>query len=249
MELEAFLDQCAAISMAQFEDPSDLYDVLSQGESVWEDVAGERAERREKQGYIDPRDARAFLRQATLHNTDIRDTPDYLTTSYFRKWDPPSTGIRPPTTDDIAPDSTGNRLLPSDDPTATTGGATHTDTPDYYAMVSAAMTQLAQDNPPAYQDRTKELAYLVNVIKAGAANDGERYQLYQAAEAAISTVALGIALQHPDGGDTMTDLLIQTSAVNLFKQAVYYLYTNQTAVRYDHLVPNRQKLGLWVQHL
>src|SRR5690606_38417850 len=64
----------------------ELSTVLSEGESLAEDVEAAREERRSKQGYVEPRAARAFLSLALKPPTSEQRPlgRDPLTRAYFR---------------------------------------------------------------------------------------------------------------------------------------------------------------------
>jgi hypothetical protein len=61
-------------------------------------------------------------------------------------------------------------------------------------LLIAALRQLAELAPERFAERSEELAYLSNVLLAGASVDGRRLRTLEAVEHAIDGVSLGLAL-------------------------------------------------------
>lgn len=72
------------------------------------------------------------------------------------------------------------------------------------AAFLSALQLLQQEKPDAFHQRMDELAYLSNVLVAGASDRGERFRPAQAAEAALATVYFGALLLLKERVDVRT---------------------------------------------
>ncbi len=89
--IERILKTINHISTEYIEDNGGLYNVLTSGEMLENDLAAERETRREQQGYVSPEAATAFLQQARVTSVEelLSATGyDYLTTHYFTAFSP-----------------------------------------------------------------------------------------------------------------------------------------------------------------
>lgn len=195
--LERVLDRCAAASQAYTEDLEALADVLSEAESLAEDAEAEREERRAARGFVEPRAAKGFLELARAP-FDPKATRDATTKAYFRELVPEAPPVLDPRDTRLATllaeaESTARRptpRLPGRSGTAIDAEPIETEA----LPIRDAMQLLAERNPARYAERLEELAYLTNVITAGAAKGDRRFSAAEAADAALATVALGAAL-------------------------------------------------------
>ncbi len=80
------MQNCCRITYERIADNGGLYDVLTANAQVLSDVAFEREERREQQGYVTPAMAVAFLQSARQLRLEDPAAPprDHVTVSYFR---------------------------------------------------------------------------------------------------------------------------------------------------------------------
>jgi hypothetical protein len=222
--LVRILDHCAAIAGDYVEDLDALADVLTLEESLADDVEAEREQRRAQQGYVEPRAARNFLTLARkpLKRSDKRDP---VTRAYFRELE-----IDASATEDRA--AALERLGAAAGETISSGSemelapASSSDPLDAFI---AAMQLVHEHDPARFGARMEELAYLSNVLVAGAAIDGERVGAVRAAEAALATVALGAALELQEAAtaSALARVLMAFSADYLFRKA------SSTLVRAD----------------
>jgi hypothetical protein len=60
--------------------------------------------------------------------------------------------------------------------------------------LTRALRELAQTDPAAFARHAEELAYIANVLLAGASIDGDRLRPAEAAQAALACVNLGLEL-------------------------------------------------------
>jgi len=190
--LTRVLDRCADMASRYLDDLDELTSLLTAEESLAEDVEAEREERRSKQGYVEARAAKNFL---TLSKTplDKNARRDPVTQAYFRDLEPVVLSPKQ-SAHEVA---TTSRLLEAvqgvlpEAPRLLTSGA---DTEEKAPRIMAAIRSLQEEAPTAFQGRMEEFAYLTNVIVAGASKKDGRFELAEAAEAVLATVALGAEL-------------------------------------------------------
>ena len=183
------LDRCVAMTTEYIESNGGLYEVLTSDEMLEGDVAGDREDRRAETGHVPPTDAAAFLKLAKA-GADVAPTEhDPITRAYFRRLVKTTTatrkasGARPAAMLD-APSATFARL-----PAGPVAGPAPAE-----PLLIRAMRQLAEDDPARFDERTEELAYLVNVLVAGCSFRGRRLRPVEAAAAVIATCSEGLAL-------------------------------------------------------
>jgi len=203
--LTRILDRCLAVTHAEVESLEELSQVLSEGASLAEDVEAEREDRLARKGYVEPRAARAFLLQAGEGGGHKGRDP--LTQAYFR---------------DLAHTPPASNKTQSPLARTLAGVAQPASAP-----VLPALHKLQTNSPEAFAHRLAELAYLANVLLAGAQTEGRRYQLAEAAEAALATVAYGAELEAqsraPQSGraspQQLREVLASCPADQLFRRA------------------------------
>lgn len=202
--LERVLDRAAAACTHYLEDLDELCEALTAAESLAEDVEAAREERRAAQGYVEARAAAAFLllagRPLTTPLSEV--SRDANTKAYFRGL-PESLRTQP---------FGAGQVLPADDASALKGSGLEllvdvepqSGAPDARAVVAsdrdhvpleAALEALAQVEPERFSQRMEELAYLANVLVAGASSGAGRLSPMEAASAALASVALGALLE------------------------------------------------------
>lgn len=204
---------CCALSNVGFEDDG-LADLLADGEQAMLDLAVEREQRREAQGYVTPAQARAFLQQARELRLAGAAAPaaNPLARAYFGS-------ISESTTRDAhrPADSAGLLAAGADAPPATANSAEATAAvfellseagilpPAPRALLSGASDDTARlshlrtrlefardQNDSAYSARNEELAYLANVLMAGCALQTRPFTLQEASAAATAICNLGL---------------------------------------------------------
>jgi len=201
--LERVLDRCAAINSDYLDDLAALVGVLSERESNAEDALGAREDRRTAQGYVEPRAAKAFL--AAARAPIVAPARDPLTRAYLRELD-----HTPHVAETELPDEL--RALLDDAPERALPAAP--------SPILAALRELPAE---AYAARMRELAYLANVLVAGATYDGRRFAPYEATQAVLATIALAAALRGASEPDALRALLASTEADHLFREAASHL--------------------------
>lgn len=222
--LERILDRLSRITDAHLDDPDALSAVLTEGESLAEDVEAAREERRAQKGHVEPQAARAFLELARGPATEAGRDP--LTHAYFRELDrsrmAPRRASAPSRPRLAAGEVHGleeavTTLIAEEPPRAGEAVRAH--------PLLAALRALASSDASLAETRMEEIAYLANVILAGAQRGERRFRPGEATEAALATVALGAMESGGRDPETLAEVLRTRSADLLFRAASERLAT------------------------
>lgn len=242
------LDRCAAMSSREMDDEGGLYEVLTAEESFEGDVAADRSDRRAREGFVAPSDARSFLRLAaqTPIQAILEEPRDPVTRAYFRELDRSSSAAP------AAPvPQEGARLLgllesagvlhePAAKPkkpkklSAKSRDGAKTPTTTIAAagerdharddLLRDALGYLAATHPMLHAERMEELAFLVNVLVAGAsihgggdAKHGRAFRAGEAAEAVVEVAALGLAHAASVTGREPNEIIEKDGVVMVFR--------------------------------
>jgi hypothetical protein len=215
--LSRWLERLADISADSVDDEDDAvdgyYHALRRAETLADDVAAQRGERREQQGYISPSDALSFLRSArrcSLVEILGAPAPDPITQAYFRDY---FTSLGDPAN---APASVRSEAVAYDE--SVQGGDGAAPSPAAARWLSAlrevdaaaprrllpagtsqapelpvrvAMLALKRVDPALYSRRVVELSYLANILLSGASHEARNFRPVEAAEAALALCNLG----------------------------------------------------------
>lgn len=190
------LERCAHLSREHIDESGGLSEVLSADEMLESDLSAERETRRAERGFVAPSAAAAFLRLALRERAETPATEhDPLTRAYFRDLSrqPPVPLERPSAllellaSAGIVEQRARARSLP---------GKAAPGEP----LVVVALRVLAEDTPAAFAERSEELAYLSNVLVAGAMVDGRRLRPVEAVAHALGCVSLGLSLASGSAG-------------------------------------------------
>ncbi|MGE3547629.1 MAG: DUF6178 family protein, partial [Kofleriaceae bacterium] len=187
------LDRCCALSGRDAEDNGGLYNVLTSEQMLAGDLEAARQDRRAAVGFIAPSSARAFLRGAATTDVEVARSQerDAITRAYFRELE-----AEPLT---AAPDARpllellqANGILEDAAPAtrALTSGPQH----GLEAAFRDALLACEARDPDSYQRRMAELAFLANVLVAGADPGDRAFRPSEAAAAVLA--ACGVALEH-----------------------------------------------------
>lgn len=190
--LERVLDRCSALASSYVDDLDALTELLSESESVADDVLGEREARRAAAGYVEPQAARAFL---ALPPSAERDP---ITRAYFRELTPPRTARQdvPEELREALAQLEPERMLP--------------------APLSPVLEALRELPPELYAVRLAELTYLANVLIAGArSREGGRYTPHEASTEVLATIERAL----PGDPEAMARVLAATPCDLLFRRA------------------------------
>jgi hypothetical protein len=240
--LRAILEQCCAMSTEYISGQGGLFQVLTAEEMLDSDVAAARDDRRGAEGFVSPADARAFLELARRGGAS--DARDPITRAYFRALETPA----PKPESKAAPGS--GATTKRDAPAATTSDQRALDALLREAQVIAsaparalpaltggdaarphlvaplfeqAMSDLRQRDPARFDERAREVGYLVNVWIAGGAHEGRRPRPVEALETVLQTCEAAMRTQLASGRATPEEaiaVLARTPADVLFRRGL-----------------------------
>jgi hypothetical protein len=165
------MTRCRALSTEYIEDNGGLYDVLTTEEQVFSDVAADRGERRDEEGYVDPPLAVAFLdlaRRPVAH-APAPPSRDHVTARYFRLFT--------------------RRVLPVARPPLLAAASGQR---DRISRIRAHMVCAGEGDPAAHARHAAELGYLANVLVAGCSFQSRRFRPVEAADAALAVCNFGL---------------------------------------------------------
>jgi hypothetical protein len=202
--LVRLLDRLACVDGRYLDDLGELSTVLSEGESLAEDVEATREERRSKQGYVEAQAARAFLTLARrpLESSAAFTDRDPLTKAYFREL---QRNQHVPLAAAVSSSQDALRALPPaiqrelTESSADAEGSPITDASSSSATVMSVFTnalrELSTSEPHLFGERMEEFAYLVNMLLAGHERGGDRLRPKAAADAVLATVCYGAVIE------------------------------------------------------
>lgn len=188
--LTRLLERCCYLASELIEDNGGLYAVLTTAEQLEADVAQAREQRREREGFVAPADAAAFLGLA--RSGRVGDDP--ITRGYTQAQR--EAARRPP------PGVDGLQLLEeaevptSRPPMALLGAGGDTGVPTLAPTLREALARL---QAKALSRCMEELGYLSNVLLSGCTHAGRPLRALEAAQVAIATCNLGLEA-HPEAG-------------------------------------------------
>lgn len=168
-----------------------LDNLLPVDEQVMFDLAFDREQRREQQGYVSPAQARAFL-QMSRRARPGRDTPPQgnpIARAYSRaiEWTPSPDAADPVTVlADVLLDA-GILVQP---PRALLDGGQSQ--PSRRARIEAHMRFAGDHDQAAFSLRNQELAFLANTIMAGCSIQARPFTAQETADAAVAVCNLGL---------------------------------------------------------
>jgi hypothetical protein len=204
------MEGCRALSNSGREIDG-LDELLAEGDQIMFDLSVEREGRREKQGYVTPAQARAFLqmsRQLGL-GSDALPPANPLAAAYFRAIDERmEEDVRSefgllaagaevsPASEDTAEavaavfDVLLEEGVLAQPPRALLGGSEgHA---PRLGRIQTHMQFMLDRDPPAYSRRSEELAYLANLLMAGCAIQARPFTAQEATDAAAAVCNLGL---------------------------------------------------------
>lgn len=221
------LARCEAMTARRIDDEGGLYAVLQEEETLEEDVRGEREDRRGEAGHVAPSAAAAFLALARKGDGAALGEHDPLTKAWLRGLARTPLPAAPARASGARSDLAALlREAEGDDarPVALLGPAGGAEPP----LLARAMARLLEDGDEAAGARSEELAYLANVLAAGAPLRGRRMRQVDAVRGAIALVSLGLELAPPakkasDPLERAVAALRATPADGLFRLALHTL--------------------------
>lgn len=196
--------RCVRATAAAAEDEGSYAMLLNADEELSEAAAAEREARREREGYVAPQDAKAFLalvrrtpRESVLHEARLDPVVEsYLQSLQVTPQSPPR-NAQPPASERAAmlaarltaalaaeartADATAERALPE---AAAAGGAP--------SRLRSLMAELRADDPERYFACKRELGFLANALVAGDASAGRKRTPAEAAQAVLDACGRGL---------------------------------------------------------
>jgi hypothetical protein len=214
--LMRILDRLCAMTAEHVDREGGLHSALTAEEMLEADVTGDREDRRAEAGFVAPADARAFLKLARQPLVELPRDHDPMTSAYFR-------GLAARGSAPSAPPPSGlSRVLldagvvtPSSEATPLLGAGTRGPREPIFVR---AMRALAETDVGAFAARSEEIAYLANVLVAGASlGDGRPYRPVEAVQKVIAVCSRGLALASTKGDPVA--ILREHPAEALFRRA------------------------------
>ncbi len=209
--LTRMLERCCYISTEYIEDNGGLYDVLTSEEMLESDVAAEREERREQEGYVAPSSAASFLNLARitpLEELRTSETVDPITRSYFRSFERAAGDGSKKGTQALSQGAPAQRVQsekvvrflqelreaevleePGQQPLLAAGERQEARAEP---LLKLAVVALRDRNPDVHVERLRELSYLANVLLSGCGFGGRGFRPLEAADAAMAVCNLGL---------------------------------------------------------
>jgi hypothetical protein len=253
------MEGCRALSNSGYEIDG-LDDLLVEGDQVMFDQAVNREGRREKQGYVTPAQARAFLqmsRQLRL-GSDAQPPANPLARAYFRAIDErmeadvhSESGLlaagleRAPASEDTAEavaavfDVLLEAGVLEQAPRALLGGGEGHAT--RLGHIQAHLQFVLDRDSAAYSTRSEELAYLANTLMAGCAIQARPFTAQEASDAAVAVCNLGLENWPPHWlpANTMappSSFLVDHDLVSVFQVGWAVLYKDVSMYAAEQLI-------------
>jgi hypothetical protein len=241
---------CRRLSNSRPEEDG-FHDLLIDTEQDLFDLAVDRDERREKQGYVTPAQARAFLQAARELQLDRGAAPllSPIAQAYFRaiEWteEPGAAAASEPPSEnaEAAADALSNvvdalldaGVLPGQ-PRGLLAGA-HDET-QRASVLQRLMQHANEYDPVAFSSRGGELAYLANAIVAGCSVQGRPFTASEASDAAAATCNLGLEnwSRYWPHEDVSERFLIEHDLVSVFQVGWRVLHADVCLFAADRLV-------------
>jgi len=222
-----------------------LDDLLTEPAQLLYDVALDREQRRSQQGYSTPADARAFLRMARQR----RGTRNPIAAAYFRAADdsaassdneasdPSRRPLEQTSTDESIPealhaivDLLAEAGLVPQQPRALLEGAREQ---SRFTRIRPLMEYVREMDDNAHLTRSRELAFLANVLIAGCSIQSRPFTAQEASDAVVGICNLG--LEHC--GATLPDaFLVDHDLVTAFEAGWAVLHEDVSMFVAEHLI-------------
>jgi hypothetical protein len=244
--LTRLLDRCCYISTEYIEDNGGLYSVLTSEEMLESDVAAEREERREQEGYVAPSSAASFLKLARvtpLSDLMSSEIADPTTRSYFRSFGQ-AAGKGAKKGAQALPKSCPAQRAPSEKVVRflqemreaeileepgrqhplLAAGEQHE--AEAELLLKRAVVAVRDRSPDLYGKRLLELSYLANVLISGCSVEGRAFRPLEATDAAMAVCNLGLErLFHDERAEwAASEDVVEQAAALLERQELVKLF-------------------------
>jgi hypothetical protein len=256
---QILMRRCCSVTAKQIEDSSGSYELLNAPEQLRFDVAFDREQRREGQGYVTAPQATAFLQSARRIGlrADVAPARDDVTRAYFRELERrPRWSEREPAAPPRDSESTRSESgMASFMETLREAGVV-TDTPrallgegnvgasDRRSSLTEHMQFVSEHDEDAFARRNEELGYLANVFVSGGSFNSGQFSTADAQDAVLATCNLGLEnwprqwlavsntskdRQTTDGDSLPPDFLLRHDLVAVFSVGWTVLYEQVAA--------------------
>lgn len=199
------LESINHISTEYIEDNGGLYNVLTSGEMLENDLAAERETRREQQGYVSHESAAAFLKQAQVTSVEelLSSTRyDYLTKCYFAAFSPDGNLQKTSTVSGEKFIKALSDSFPAIYRQLIDAGIINLMQPKQFPVkfenltsqvdIVSALQSIEKDDTRIFNKCLYELRYLANVLMAGDNSDGKKLTPNEAAEKTMKICKYGM---------------------------------------------------------
>jgi hypothetical protein len=205
---QELLNGCCSVTAKQIEDSSGSYELLNAPEQLRFDVAFDREERREGQGYVTAPQAAAFLQSSRRIGlrADVAPARDEVTRAYFRelehrpRWSERKRSAPPQDSESSTPSEPGMASFME----MLREAGVVTDTPrallaegnvaasDRRSTLTGYMQFVGEHDDDSFTRRNEELGYLANVLVSGCSFNSGQFSTADAQDAVVATCDLGL---------------------------------------------------------
>ena len=205
---QRLMNTCCSVSAKQIEDDSGSYQLLSEPEQLRFDVAFDREQRRDGQGYVTAAQAAAFLQTArhVALRADTVPRRDDVTRAYFRdleRQSPWSERESPaPPADSASSKSTDSGIASFMETLREAGVVTTTPrallaegnvgADDRRSVLTRHMEFVGEHDEDGFTRRNEELGYLANVLVSACSFNSGQFSPAAARDAVVATCNLGL---------------------------------------------------------
>jgi len=248
------MSSCCCVSEKQIEDESGSYHLLGASEQLRFDVAGDREQRREGEGYVTAAQAAAFLQTARHVGLRASSVPsrDNVTRAYFRDlerqphWSERESSAPARDFDSSKPADSGmvsfiETLREAGVVADTPRGllqAGNIATNDRRSTLTEHMQFVGEHDENAFTRRQEELGYLANVLVSACSFNSGQFDTADAKEAVMATCNLGLENwpqqwlagsnidkdRQPTSAALPSDFLLRQDLVTVFRVGWAVLY-------------------------
>ena len=241
-KLTHILERCRLICIDNMESDEDLFHVLSGDESLEEDVAADREERRDQKGFVTPTSASVFLSEARTSSLTMliaSKLNDPVTRAYFTTMESqiepaantPTAGKASENEDltllnvkvaQFIQTLQGAEILPASDHKLLM--FKEAESWDHHLLLSKPMGYIHEIEPALYAQLIVELSYLSNTLIAGCEFKRRPFQPKEAAQAAFSVCNLGIEILLKTEVDMTQNQVLELTATLLKENHLVKLF-------------------------
>ena len=193
--IDRILSRIQRVTLDQIEEFDGLYNLLKEGDMLEGDVSYEREQRREKEGFVAPSSAAAFLKliaQTSLEDLLKSEEQDHISKMYFRNYKPSK--VRQPSS--ISPELL--KILNVHGVNVTTSKAKLLGTGKAPSAMKKYFMELNAQDEIIFQQKLSELNFLANILVSGYSGNKKRLRPVEAMDMVFHVCDEGLqyAIQH-----------------------------------------------------